>query len=157
MKPGSAAEQRGTWVLQICCYPTIWKHGSFPVRLNNHDDRRAPPRALKEWFDTCGKERRLQSIACGVTSDRAKEAGTATRGRRRHGDIGGTAAASARDLCRGITPATPRCSEADGNLINQVADANDQRPVGRSSHLGLAAYVTHRRGVYRLSSETSGG
>jgi hypothetical protein len=38
MEPVSPAEQRGTWMLQIRCHPTIWKHGSFPVWLNDHDD-----------------------------------------------------------------------------------------------------------------------
>ena len=56
------------------------------------------------------------------------------------------------DLHRGST-----ARQVARDLVDEVADRYHERRVSRSCSVGVADQSSHRRGVYRLSSGTSGG
>jgi hypothetical protein len=104
---------------------TVGEHGALTVWLNDHDDGGAASITLKERLHASGEQCRLECIASCIAADRANEASPSASGCGGDGNIRCAPATSSADLCRCVASASPGCREANGDLINQVADADD--------------------------------
>jgi hypothetical protein len=80
---------------------------------------------LEEWFHPSVQEGRFEGVSGSVFTNGANEACGASRSHGGHRNVGGAPATSTRDLGGGIGAASPGCVEPNGDLVNEVADADD--------------------------------
>jgi hypothetical protein len=132
MEPRPTSECLSPRVLQRKGGGAIGEHGPLAIWLNHDDDARAPATTLQMGLHSGLAEGSFQVLRCRIVADGTDESSRATSRHRGNRHICGATAAPSSDLGCRIRAPSPRFTETNGDLVDEVTNADDERPL-RSS------------------------